>query len=163
MSDVAILITLYVIGALILVAEIFIPSHGILTLAGVGFLVAAVTKTFSYGGREAGIVAVLTCMVLLPIFAFLAIKYWHLTPVGRRIAPPNPVLTAADTGVPVEELTKLIGQVGRTVSPHRPVGISEFNGRRVSCVVELEMVEAGVTVEGTGIKGSNLIVVEKKA
>ncbi len=162
MSEVGILITLYLIGTLILVAEIFIPSHGILTIAGVGFLAVAVGKTFSYGGREAGVVAVLACMVFLPTFAFLAIKYWHLTPVGRRIAPPNPVLTAADTGVPVRELNKLIGQVGRTVSPLRPVGISEFNGRRVSCVTEFGMVEVGVTVEGTGVKGSNLIVVEKK-
>ena len=58
MSDVSILILLYAVGVLMLVAEIFIPSHGILSVAGIGFLMSAVYKTFLYGGREAGIVAV---------------------------------------------------------------------------------------------------------
>lgn len=163
MSEVAILAVLYAVGVLVLVGEIFIPSHGVLSLAGIGFLVAAVVKTFDYAGREAGIIAVFACLVFVPVFAFVAIKYWHRTPIGRRIAPPNPVLTIKDTGVPVEELGKLVGQVGRSVSTLRPVGICEFDGRRVSCVAEFGMVEADVTVEGTGIKGSNLVVVERKA
>ena len=163
MSEVAVLLVLYFVGVMLLVGEIFIPSHGILSLAGLGFLVAAVVKTFDYGGREAGIVAVFACLVFVPAFAFVAIKYWHRTPIGRRISPPNPVLTIKDTGVPLEDLHQLVGQVGRSVSPLRPVGTCEFDGRRVSCVAEFGMVEAGVTVEGTGIKGSNLVVVEKKA
>ena len=162
MSDVSILIVLYAVGVLFLVGEIFIPSHGILTLAGLGFLIAAVVKTFNYGGREVGTVAVFACLIFLPAFAFLAIKYWPKTGIGRRIAPPNPTLTSADTSVPVEELQRHIGQLGRTVSPLRPVGICEFNGRRISCVAEFGMVEAGMDVEGIGIKGGNLSVVEKK-
>lgn len=163
MSDVAILVVLYALGMLLLVAEIFIPSHGILSLVGIGFLVAAVVKTFDVGGREAGVIAVFACLVIVPTFAFVAIKYWHRTPIGKRIAPPNPVMTAADAGVPVEELGHLVGRTGRTISPLRPVGVCEFDGRRVSCVTEFGMVEADVTVESTGIKGGNLVVVEKKA
>ena len=163
MSDVAILVVLYALGVLILVSEIFIPSHGILSLFGIGFLVVAVAKTFSYGGREAGVIAVFTCLVFVPTFAIVAIKYWHRTPIGRRIAPPNPVMTAADAGVPVEELGRLVGRTGRTISPLRPVGVCEFDGRRVSCVAEFGMVEADATVESTGIQGGNLVVVEKKA
>ena len=162
MSDVAILVLLYAAGVLLLVAEIFIPSHGVLSVAGVGFLVAAVIKTFSYGGREAGTVAVFACVVFVPAFAFVAIKYWHRTPIGRRISPPNPVLTADDTSVPVEEMSRLIGQTGHSLSPLRPVGICEFGGRRISCVAEFGMIDKGVTVEGVRILGSNLAVQEKK-
>ena len=162
MSDVGILIMLYAAGVLLLVAEIFIPSHGVLTVAGLGFLVAAVVKTFSYGGRDAGTIAVLACMVFVPVFAFMAIKYWHRTPIGRRTAPPNPVVTSADTSVPVEEMTRLIGQTGRSETPLRPVGICEFNGKRLSCVAEFGMLDAGVTVEALRIVGGNLAVQEKK-
>ena len=162
MSEVSILILLYAVGVLFLVGEIFIPSHGILTLAGLGFLVAAVVKTFTYGGRDAGIVAVFACLIFVPAFAFLAIKYWPKTPIGRMIAPPNPKLTSADTSIPIDELERNIGQLGRAISPLRPVGICEFSGRRISCVAEFSMIEAGVVVEGVGIKGGNLSVVEKK-
>ena len=162
MSDVAILMLLYSVGVVILVLEIFIPSHGVLSIAGVGFLIAAIVKTFSYGGREAGIVAVFACLIFVPTFALVAIKYWHLTPVGRRIAPPNPVITTADTSVPVEEMSRLIGQTGRSATPLRPVGICEFGQKRVSCVVEFGMIDTGVTVEAIRISGSNLAVQEKK-
>lgn len=163
MSDVTILALLYTLGVLILVAEIFIPSQGVLMIAGLGFLVAAVVKTFNYGGREAGIIAVIACMVFLPVFAFVAIKYWHLTPVGRRIAPPNPIVRATDSSVPVEEMDRLLGQTGRSATPLRPVGICEFNGKRVSCISEFGMIDAGVTVQAVRIAGSNLAVKEKQS
>ncbi len=163
MSDLGILIVLFGVGTLMLVVEIFIPSHGILTVAGLGFLVAAVVKTFDYGGRSAGIVAILTCAVLLPTFGFLAIKYWPQTPIGRLIAPPNPVLTSADAGIPIDRLQAMVGQSGRAISPLRSVGICDFNGRRVSCVAETGMVDAGVDVEAIGIRNGTLEVRAKEA
>lgn len=163
MPDVIVLILLYAVGVLILVGEIFIPSHGVLSVAGIGFLVAAVVKTFGYAGREAGIMAVVACAVLLPTFAVLAIKYWHRTPVGRRIAPPNPTFTLSDTPVPIEELSKLIGRTGRSATALRPVGICEFGGRRISCVAELGIIEEDVAVEAVGIRSGNLAVQEQKA
>ena len=162
MSELSILILLYVVGIAMLVAEIFIPSHGVLSVVGLGFLIAAVAKTFDYGGREAGIISVFACLILIPAFAFVAIKYWHRTPIGRRIAPPNPSLTTEDTSVPIETLSRLIGQTGQTKTPLRPVGIGDFNGKRVSCVAEFGMIEAGVTVEAIRISGANLAVQEKK-
>ncbi len=158
MSELGILIALYGVGVLMLLAEIFIPSHGVLTVAGLGFLIAAVIKTFSIAGEMAGAIAILACLVLLPTFAYLSVKYWPHTPIGRRIAPPNPVLTAADTSVPIEELQALIGQTGLAVSPLRPVGTCEFRGRRYSCVAELDVIESGTTVIGSGIRNGNLAV-----
>ncbi len=162
MGDVLILALLFGAGALLLVMEIFIPSHGILTVVGLGLLVAGIVQTFQLVGREAGIVSVFACLVLVPAFSMLAIKYWHRTPMGKRIAPPNPILTTADTSVPIEQINALIGKSGRSLSPLRPVGICEFDGARVSCVAQFGMIEAGVTVEGVGVTGTNLAVVEKK-
>ncbi|MFQ5463694.1 MAG: hypothetical protein ACE5E5_13845 [Phycisphaerae bacterium] len=163
MPDLVILVILFSVGALALVAEIFIPSHGILTVMGLGFLVAGVVMTFQSAGRDAGIVAVVACGVAIPTFGYLAVKYWPQTTIGKLIAPPNPVITPADTSVPVEEINDLIGTTGRAVSVLRPVGICEFNGRRISCVARFGMIEAGAEVEGVGMTGTNLAVIEKKA
>ena len=161
MPDIALLFTLFAIGAVMLLAEIFIPSHGVLSIAGIGFLVAGVVRTFDHG-RIAGVAAMVACAVFVPAMAYVSIKYWRRTPLGRRIVPPNPVLTNADRGIPIERLTALVGRTGRTVSPLRPVGTCEFDGRHVSCVTEFGMMDTDVTVVGTGIKGSNLVVSEKK-
>ena len=162
MSGIGVLVLIYVVGVMLLVAEIFIPSHGILTVAGLGFLIFAVVKTFEYG-QGPGSLAILACLVFIPTFAYLAIKVWHRTPMGKLISPPNPVHRLEETSVPVAELNALIGRTGRTVSPLRPVGIGDFDGKRVSCVAEMGIIEADVAVEGVGIKGGSLAVVEKKA
>lgn len=162
MSDVAILILLYCVTVLFLVAEVFIPSHGILTIAGIGFLVASIWKTFAYG-QAAGTIAVAASIVVIPTFMYLSVRYWHQTPVGKAISPPNPELTIADVGVPLKELSAMVGQYGLSLSPLRPVGICEFRGRRISCVAELGVLESGVEVQAVGIKGGTLAVVAAKA
>lgn len=65
MPSVGIIVFLYAVGVLMLVAEIFIPSHGILSVAGVGFLVFAVVKTFDYG-NIAGTGGVVACFIFVP-------------------------------------------------------------------------------------------------
>lgn len=158
MSEVTIIALLFGVGALVLIAELFIPSHGVLTVVGLGFLVAGVVQTFRVGGEKAGTIAILACLVALPAFAMAAIKIWPRTWVGRRVAPPNPVVSLRDTPVPAEEMSRFVGRTGKAVSTLRPVGICEFEGRRISCVAEFGMIEAGVTVEGVRVIGGNLAV-----
>ena len=161
MSEIAIIALLFGAGVLVLIAELFIPSHGVLTFVGIALLVAGVVQTYSYGGEKAGAISVIACLVVLPVFVLVAIKVWPRTWVGRRIAPPNPVATTRDSSVPVEEISRYIGQTGRSLSTLRPVGICEFNGRRVSCVAEFGMLDAGVAVQGLRVLGGQLAVQEK--
>lgn len=158
MSELAVIIILFVGGLMVLTAELFLPSHGILTVVGVGLLVAGVARTFMVYGEVAGAVSVAANLVLLPVLVMGAVKFWPKTPIGRRVAPPNPVVRASDTSIPVEELSSLIGYTGRSVSPLRPVGVCDFGGRRVSCVSQMGMIDAGVEVRAVGLSGANLVV-----
>ncbi|MDO8631284.1 MAG: hypothetical protein Q7R41_12400 [Phycisphaerales bacterium] len=161
MSEVGIITLLFAAGVLVLIAELFIPSHGFLTVIGIGLLVAGVVQTFRFEGERAGGIATVACLIGLPVFAVAAVRIWPKTWVGRRIAPPNPILSDRDTSIPVEEISRYIGQTGRSLTPLRPVGICEFQGRRISCIVEFGMVDAGVPVEGLRVAGANLAVEPK--
>lgn len=162
MPDIFVLAILFGLGAVILIAEIFIPSHGVLTFVGIGFLCAGVWQTFHMVGRQAGVVSVFVCLVLVPTFAYLAVKYWRNTPIGKVFAPPNPVITSSDSSVPVEEIQQLIGKTGRAISALRPVGICQFDGHRISCVAQYGMIEQGDEVQGVGMSGMNLSVAARK-
>ena len=133
MEEVGTIVILYLIGTGLLVAEIFIPSHGILGLAGLGIFAAAIYMTFRQS-EAAGYIALLASLVFLPTIAVMAIKYWHRTPIGKKISPPNPVLTAADTGDWEARLSPYLGKVGKSLSPLRPVGTCEFDGQRLECI-----------------------------
>lgn len=158
MSAVTIIILLFAAGVLVLVAELFLPSHGVLSVLAVGLLVAGIVQTFRYGGQRAGGIATLACLIGLPIFAAAAIRIWPKTWIGRRIAPRNPVVTDRDTSVPVEEISRYIGQYGLSTTQLRPVGFCEFNGRRVPCIAEFGLIEPGTIVEGIRLTGGNLAV-----
>ncbi len=161
MGEIGIILVLYAVAVLLLVAEIFIPSHGILTAGGLAFLIAAVVKTFQIS-TNAGVVATLACVVLLPTAAVIAVKVWPHTPLGRLISPDNPVLTSRDVGVNVDEMESMIGRVGRSISPLRPSGTCDFDGHRFPCVAEMGMIARDMEVQVVGVKGSNLAVVAKK-
>ena len=157
MADTLTLILLYGIGALVLIAEFFIPSHGILTVTGLGFLVAAVAMTFRISAG-AGYISVVSLLILLPVAAVVAIKYWPNTWMGRKIAPPNPVLTHEDTGNIDEKLQPFIGRHGRSITPLRPIGTCVFDGQRLECVAEVGMIERDLPIKAVGIRGRNLAV-----
>jgi len=155
MSEIVFLLLLYAAAVVILIVEIFIPSHGVLTVAGLGVLIGAIVKTFEYYGSAAGGMAILASVVGLPIFAVITVKIWPHTRIGRLIAPPNPVYTEKDLGTDLEDLKPLIGQCGKALSPLRPVGTCEFAGRRLECICETGMIEAGVVVQAVGLRGRN--------
>jgi len=163
MSEITVIVLLFAAGALVLIAEMFIPSHGLLTVVGLALLVGGIPQTFHFGGEKAGAIAIVICLVALPAFAVAAVKIWPKTWVGRRIAPPNPVADSREGSVPVEEISRCIGRTGKAISSLRPVGICEFDGRRVSCVVEFGLLDAGAEVEGVRIVGAQLAVRERKA
>ena len=147
---------LYLVGSVILISELFLPAHGMMGLVGLGVLAYAVYETFmiSAGAGLAGLAAL---AVLLPAGLIVAVRNWHRMPMGRRISPPNPKLTDKDR-MPTEELERLVGRVGRSVTLLRPVGTCVFDGERVECTSEHGIIEKNVAVEAVRLVDRTLSV-----
>jgi len=92
MPDLTVIAILYAVGVLLLVSDLFLPSHGLLTLASFGMLGYALYLTFQVSER-AGVLGSLAVAPGVPAILIYTIKVWHRRPIGRRISPPNPVLT----------------------------------------------------------------------
>ena len=157
MDHVGIITLLYIAGVLLLAAELFIPSHGLLTIGALTCLGVAVYHTFARS-TTAGVVGTVCCVLLVPTILLLGVKYVRYLPMGNRLAPPNP--TAADVGPAFDRTAceALIGKTGRAVTPLHPVGICDFDGRRVQCVAESGMIDAETIVVGIGLQMHNLAV-----
>lgn len=147
---------LFGVGMILLLADFFLPTHGLLTLASFGVLGFALYETFNLN-RGAGLVALVLLLVGMPSILSVAVRVWPRTWMGRRISPPNPVLTEADR-LPAEELGSFVGRTGRSLTPLRPVGMCLFNDKRVECVAETTMIAAGVEVEGIRLTDRTLVV-----
>ena len=132
---------LMVIGVALLVAEMLLPSHGILGIGAAGCILGAIVVAMRQSAW-AGLALLLVVTAMTP-FAWVAfVKIWPKTPIGRRIVLP-PVGNQPPAPPPVR-----VGQAGVAMSELRPMGVCEFDGGvRVEAHSEHGIVPPGTRVE----------------
>ncbi|MCD6415127.1 MAG: hypothetical protein J7M08_00310 [Planctomycetes bacterium] len=149
MTQLNVIIILYVLGLLAIVVELFIPGIIVGTL---GFLaiVASIVYALSVG-RTWMAIAMITCSVLLtPVFFMLwkgvLVKYFANTRVQSDYRPSSTVS---------EDLE---GLEGVAVTPLHPSGIARLNEKRYDVVTEGEMLEKGTPIVVTDVSGNRIVV-----
>lgn len=148
------------IGAalLLLVAELFLTTGGVLlVIAGIVDLVGLI-MVFTYGHRSIGLITLAAEAIILPLLAALAFYIWPHTPMGRRLIMRNRDQETATLAEVNSDLEMLKGRIGKAVSVLRPAGVVEFDGRRIDCLSEGIMVEPETWVRCIDVKGSRVLV-----
>ena len=159
MSGLVWIVVLAVLGLVVMVLEVFVPSGGVLGLLSLLALVAAVATAFLEQGVTAGMIVTGVVVVAVPAVLALAFRWFPETPLGRRVLPPVPggedVVPGLDRRRRAQDL---VGQRGRTVSELLPWGQAEFSGRAVDAVSEGGPLEAGIAVTAVGTQGTAVVV-----
>jgi membrane-bound serine protease (ClpP class) len=148
---------LIALGVLLLAAELLFPS-GIMFALALAAIAIGVTMTFAYDVTT-GIITLLVVAVSLPALGAALVHYWPRTRIGRKfiLRAPDEEETLASRPVN-QELERLRGRYGKTLSAHRPAGITEFDGRRVDTITEGMPVEPGQWVRCIDVKAGKVIV-----
>jgi membrane-bound ClpP family serine protease len=154
-SYLSIAIILAALGLVLFLAEYFLPTGGLLIVCG--FLVSAgavgvvAANTDDY--RETVAAIVILC-IGEPILAIAGMSL-----AGKRLALKAE--TEASTGDAPNfeaEVSPLVGRYGKTVTPLRPSGAAEFDGRRVDVVSEGMPVDAEAWIKCIEVKGARVVV-----
>ncbi len=150
---------LLVVGMLLVLAELFLPSGGIISVLATTALVAAVVmafrQSFTFG------LAILAIILLgLPFVITFGLKLWGRTRLGRRffLEAPKPEEIPSAMDEREERLKNLVGRIGVAVTPLRPAGIVELDGLRLDTVTEGIMVEPGTPVRVVRVEGITVVV-----
>jgi membrane-bound ClpP family serine protease len=151
---------LIAVGLLLLVAELFIPSGGLLFVLAVSGLVGGISMSFIYGGD--GYVGWLTLagvFIIVPLLGRVMFVYWPKTAMGRRLFMSHPDEDATVASMPVNvELEQLRGRLGRALSALRPAGVVDFDGRRIDTITEGMMVDPGSWVRCIDVRAGKVVV-----
>jgi membrane-bound ClpP family serine protease len=159
-NDVVLAYFLIALGVLLMAAELLLPLGGLLLVLGVGGLIAGIAMLFSYDAMQA-LVTLIVILVLLLVGGPMLLSYWPHTAWGRQLILTQHDDDAAVAAMPVHlELEPLRGQTGRTVSPLRPSGVTDFNGRRIDTLSDGPMIEAGKWVRCIDVREGRVIVRE---
>jgi membrane-bound serine protease (ClpP class) len=134
------------------VAEMFIPSMGLLSVMGVLSLLTTVVLSFAahfYLGL--GLLILLACVA--PFLPDWVANVYARTRMGRRV-----ILNT--TAGELDRSTILIGTAAVTLTEHRPMGESELTtGERVESKTELgRTIAAGVPVKVVALDGTTAII-----
>jgi membrane-bound ClpP family serine protease len=147
------------LGVALMFAELLLPTSGVLTLGGVGLIALGVILTFVYGDQYTGMVTLVGSCLALPVIFGLIMYVWPRTPAGRRLMMREVGDAATVAEMPeVAGLESLRGRFGRAVSPLRPSGVVEFDGRRIDCLSEGMLIEAGTWVKCVEARAGRVIV-----
>jgi membrane-bound serine protease (ClpP class) len=149
-------VLLLIFCAILLVFEIFIPSLGLLTATALLCLAGGIYIFFQIG-PAAGWIGVWTAVILIPVVWVLVYKLLPKTKIGKILELHKAMKVIS--GVPDQEnLNALQGQSGVVLSPLRPVGMCEFNGKKVVCVSDVGFIEKQTKVKVIHVEGNKVTV-----
>jgi len=155
MSDVITIAVLILAAMILTVAEIFLPSLGILGVAAFAALVWAVVHAFMVDGAV-GLGVLLGVLIVFPIYIWLLIRAIPTSPLAKRIFLKQP--SSGQPTAEQESLAELVGQEGVAETPLRLSGAVRINGRRYQAMAETHHIDAGQPVRVLRYDGMDLIV-----
>ena len=156
-------LSLMVLGIVLVLLEVLIPSGGILGFVAAGVLTWSLVLAFGEDPTM-GYMMLGTMGVSLPVVIVMGLKFLPKTPFGRRL-----ILTPTDesdevlgtAGVSGKDFSVLLGQEGKAVSPLRPSGFAEISEERHMVTTTGDLIDEGEEVVVVNVEG-NSIVVERK-
>ena len=155
MDYLTIALVLMALGILLLLAEVLVPTGGILVVGALLFFACGVGIILYYGTLTEGVVAMGGLAIGGPAAFYVGVLAWRRLSLDSELDAGATVVTSQPQ---VGELERLKGRTGKTVSPMRPSGSVEFDGKRVDAMTEGIMLDAGVWVRCVDVRWGQVIV-----
>ncbi|HUW18288.1 MAG TPA: NfeD family protein [Sedimentisphaerales bacterium] len=150
-------IFLYLACAALIIAEVFVPSGGIISVFALGCLIGGVAIFFRQS-TTAGWIGVIVAAVMIPSVLVVAYRMFPKTRFGKSVTLAPPERQQGDAIPDTVELKGLLGSEGVVITPLRPVGMCDFSGRRLECVAESGYVDKGKKVKVIEVESTQLTV-----
>ncbi|MCA8976587.1 MAG: hypothetical protein KDC98_17835, partial [Planctomycetes bacterium] len=167
-------ILVFFLGLAALAVEIFLLP-GTLVFGAIGFLCLVLSLVLSRQSfvlpsnavEESILLANLTNLTLLFVLvlvgAWLMWKLLPRVPFFNRVmlAPPAPAVATpggSGFGLPNDNLTALVGRVGKAATVLHPTGTMQVEDERIDVVTEGEFLEAGTAIRVLYVQGNRVVV-----
>ncbi|MFH1717788.1 MAG: NfeD family protein [Planctomycetota bacterium] len=148
---------LYFLCAALIVAEVFVPSGGLISVCALACLAGGIAIFFHYS-TVAGWIGVGVAAVMIPAVLVVAYRIFPKTRFGKSVTLAPPQRPQGDAIPDTPELKELLGAVGVVLTPLRPVGMCDFSGCRVECVAESGYVDKMQKVKVIKVESTQLTV-----
>jgi membrane-bound ClpP family serine protease len=151
-------VILQVAGIGIIIAEIIIPSGGILSILAVGLFVYSLHMIFTGISVASGMVVLIIDLITIPVLIILGLKFIARSPVTLRET------LSREQGVSSQskDMDQFLGLEGTALTDLRPAGMALLSEQRTDVVTRGEYLEKGTPIIVVKVTG-NQIIVKKQA
>jgi len=150
-------IILQLVGVVVIIAEIILPSGGILSIVALSVFGYSLYIAFSEISKTVGFAFVAADLVLIPVLVIVGLKLLARSPVTLRKTLSRKEGVSSQSS----ELESYVGTQGNAVTDLRPAGIAVINGKRVDVVTRGEYLEIDSAIIVTAVTGNQIIVRKK--
>ncbi len=150
-------IFLYLACAALIIAEVFVPSGGLISICALVCLIGGV-GIFFHHSTTAGMIGIGVALVMIPSVLIITYKVFPKTRFGKSVMLTPPERPQGDAVPDTPELKNMLGAVGIVMTPLRPVGMCDFSGQRIECVAESGYVDKGKEVKVIRVQSTQLTV-----
>ncbi|MBR9984811.1 MAG: serine protease [Desulfosarcina sp.] len=147
-------VILQLIGILVIIAEIILPSGGILSILAAGLFGYSLYLVFTQLSASTGMAFVIADLILIPILVYVGIKFLAKSPVTLRTK-----LSRKD-GVTAQSIgqKEYVGSPGLALTDLRPSGIAQINQERMDVVTQGEYIEKQTPIIVIAVSGNQIVV-----
>jgi membrane-bound serine protease (ClpP class) len=151
-------------GLVLLAVEIFVtPGFGLAGVLGIAAVLSGLSlsligtgATWEFIVRAVG--RVVFSLLAALIASLVLLRFLPRLPFGRRLILESELLAGTGGGSAPESDRMWLGKSGTALSPLRPAGIAEIEGKRVDVVSDGDFIEPGVSIVVTHVDGNRVVV-----
>ena len=149
------MLVLQLAGVVVVIAEVFLPSGGILSVIAAALFGYSIYGTYTQISAEAGIAMAVADLIIVPILVIVGLKLIAKSPatLSRTLSRGGGVV-AQDAAA-----AELLGKEGTALSDLRPATIG---GRRVDVVSRGEYLGKGAALVVEEVAGNRIVVRERE-
>ena len=151
------LILLFVVGTGLVITEAFIPGFGVAGISGIVLEIAAIVLTGHRFGTVPALIALFGVLLVVGLAVFIS---YRSAMKGRLSRSP---LVLKDTEKPAKKAASgkdnpWLDREGVVVTPLRPAGFIEIDGRRLDAASTGDFLEKGTAVRVVGMENNHLLI-----
>lgn len=146
-------IVLQIAGVILIIAEIILPSGGILSILAAGALIFSLVKAFSIS-TNTGVLFIAADTIMIPALVLIGLKLIAKSPVTlkRSLSREEGVISQKN------DMNLMLDATGIAMTDLRPSGGVSINNKRTDVVTQGEYIDKGTTVRVIQITGNQIIV-----
>jgi membrane-bound ClpP family serine protease len=154
MNSLTMAILLQSAGVVVVIAEIIIPSGGLISVIALMLFGYSLFLVFHNISVATGIVFITADVIIIPVLILVGLRLLARSPAMLKRELSRAAGVTSQSAILVDYL----GKEGTASSDLRPAGRAEIEGKRVDVVSRGEYIEKGSAIVVTAVTGNQIIV-----